>query len=98
MTASEWDLEVKRWNCWHGVEMAVEITVYDVPENVRDRLAEKAAERSQSLEEYLLRELERIATAPSVERLMDEIRRRKEAGGASIPTSEILAARDADRR
>lgn len=46
--------------------MTVEITVDDVPESVRDRLAEKAAERSQSLDEYLLQELTRIAATPSV--------------------------------
>lgn len=46
--------------------MAVVITVYDISENVRDRLAEKAAERSQSREEYLRQELERIAVTPSV--------------------------------
>lgn len=77
--------------------MAVDITVDDVPESVRDRLAEKAADRSQSLEEYLRQELERLAAAPSVASLVEEIRRRKEAAGTSIPTSEILAARDADR-
>lgn len=38
--------------------MTSEITVYDVPESVRDRLAENAADRSQSLEEYLRAELE----------------------------------------
>ncbi|WP_420446366.1 FitA-like ribbon-helix-helix domain-containing protein [Candidatus Poriferisodalis sp.] len=47
--------------------MAVEITIYDVPEDVRDRLAEKAADRSQSLEEYLRQELKRLATTPPVE-------------------------------
>ena len=82
---------------WHGVAMGVEITVYDVPENVRDRLTEKAADRSQSLEEYLRQELERIAATPSVASLVEEIRHRKEASGTSIPTSEILGARDDDR-
>ncbi|WP_423917338.1 FitA-like ribbon-helix-helix domain-containing protein [Candidatus Poriferisodalis sp.] len=77
--------------------MAVEITVYDVSENVRDRLAENAADRSQSLDDYLRQELERLAMTPSVKSLVEEVRRRKEASGASVSTSEILAARDADR-
>ena len=77
--------------------MDVDITIDDVPENVRDRLVENAASRSQSLEEYLRQELERIAATPSVASLVEEIRRREEASGTSISTSEILAARDDDR-
>lgn len=65
---------------WHGgVAMDVEITVYDVPESVRDRLVEHAASRSQSLEEYLRQELERMAATPSVASLVEEIRHREEA-------------------
>lgn len=68
--------------------MAVDITVDDVPESVRDRLAEKAADRSQSLDEYLLVELQRIAARPSVASLVEEVRRRRESASTSDPTSD----------
>lgn len=76
--------------------MAVDITVDDVPESVRDRLAEKAADRSQSLDDYLLEELQRIAARPSVASLADEIRRRRESAGTSDPTSPSTSESDAD--
>lgn len=83
---------------WHGDAMPVDITVYDIPESIRDRLAENAADRSQSLEEYLRAELERLAAKPSVESWLAETRSRVEAAGNRVSASEILDARDADRR
>ncbi|MDE0135137.1 MAG: hypothetical protein OXH86_01835 [Acidimicrobiaceae bacterium] len=78
--------------------MAVQITIRNVPDDVRDELAAKAAERRQSMQEYLRGELERLAATPSVATLLEEIRRRKEAAGTQVSTDEILAARDADRK
>ena len=78
--------------------MAVQITIRNVPDDVRDELAAKAAERRQSMQEYLRGELERLAATPSVATLLAEIRRRKEAAGTRVTTEEILAARDADRK
>ena len=78
--------------------MAVQITIRNVPDDVRDELAAKAAEQRQSMQEYLRGELERLAATPSVSTLLEEIRRRKEAAGTRVSTAEILAARDADRK
>ncbi len=78
--------------------MPVQITIRDVPDDVRNELASRAALRGQSMQEYLRGELERIASRPSVDALMAEIRRRKAASGTRITPSEILRARDADRR
>jgi hypothetical protein len=78
--------------------MAVQMTIRDVPEQVRDRLAVLAAQRSQSVQKFLLGELERIASRPSNAELMEAIRRRKEATGTHITAAMILEARDADRR
>ena len=78
--------------------MPVQITIRDVPEDVRDELASRAALRRQSMQEFLRGELERIASRPSVEVWLEEVRRRKEAAGTHVPTSVILQARDADRR
>ncbi len=77
--------------------MTVQITIRGVPEEVRDALATKAALKRQSMQEFLSGELERIAAKPSVDTLLQEVRRRKEAAGTRISSTEILAARDADR-
>ena len=78
--------------------MTVQITIRNVPEEVRDELAARAALKRQSMQEYLLSELERLAGLPSIETVLDEVRRRVDASGTSIPSSVILEARDSDRR
>ena len=78
--------------------MAVQITIRGVPEEVRDELAARAALKHQSMQEYLRGELERIAARPSLETVLEEVRRRKEASDSNVTTAQILEARDADRR
>ena len=78
--------------------MPVQITIRDVPEDVRNELASRAALRGQSMQEFLRGELERLASRPSADALMAEVRRRVEASGTRVTASEILRARDADRR
>ena len=78
--------------------MPVQITIRNVPEGVRDELAARAALKRQSMQEYLLSELERLAGLPSIETVLDEVRRRVEASGTSIPSSVILEARHSDRK
>jgi plasmid stability protein len=41
--------------------MAVQITIRDVPEQVRDELAARAALKGQSMQEFLRAELARLA-------------------------------------
>ncbi len=45
--------------------MPVEITLRDIPENVRDELAARAAQAGCSLEEYLVTQLVELASQPS---------------------------------
>ena len=78
--------------------MAVQITIRDVPEEVRDELAARAALKRQSMQEYLREELERLAGLPSIETVLEEVRRRKEASTSDVTAAQILEARDADRR
>ncbi len=78
--------------------MPVQITIRNVPEEVRDELAARAALKRQSMQEYLLGELERLSGLPSIETVMNEVRRRVDASGTVIPASVILEARDADRK
>ena len=77
--------------------MAVKITIRNVPEEVRDKLALRAARNRQSMQEYLLSELEQLASQPTVGEWLREVRALKDVEGVHIPRSAILAARDADR-
>lgn len=45
--------------------MSVTITVRNVPDDVRDELAARAARSGRSLQEFLSAELRRLATTPS---------------------------------
>lgn len=78
--------------------MGVQITIRDVPEEVRDQLAARAALERKSMQEYLRGELERITRRPSVDAWLRSVRERKEASGARIEASRIVSARDADRK
>ncbi len=76
----------------------VQITIRNVPEEVRDELAVRAALQRQSMQEYLLSELERIASKPSLGVLLERVRQRKELSKTHVPAKDILEARDADRK
>ena len=77
--------------------MAVQITIRGVPEAVRDELAARAASKGQSMEEFLRLELDRIASGPSPDRWLQQVRARKEAAQTRVEPPRILHARDADR-
>jgi plasmid stability protein len=78
--------------------MALQITIRDVPERVRDELAARAASQGKSMQEYLRAELTRLAARPTVEACLDRVRRRKSAARTRLSPDRILTARDADRR
>ena len=78
--------------------MSVQITIRGVDETVRDELAVRAAQRRQSMQEFLRGELERIASRPSVESWLEGVRRRKEAAATHLLATAILEARDVDRK
>ncbi len=74
------------------------ITVRNVPEDARDRLAARAALSGRSLQEYLRMELIDLASRPSPDEVRERIRSRKRATGAEVHIETLLALRDADRR
>ena len=77
--------------------MAVQITVRNLPTEVRDELASRAARNGQSMQEYLRQELERLAARPTVQDVSERIGQRKAKSKTVLTPSDILAARDADR-
>ena len=86
------------WHCLHTDGTMVQITIRNVSEEVRDELALRAALQRQSMQEYLLGELERIASKPSPSTLLERVRQRKAQSKTRISTEDILEARDADRK
>jgi antitoxin FitA len=76
----------------------VAITIRNVPEDVRDELAARAARSGRSLQEFLLHELVGLAAYPSAEDVIARARARVHSTGTQLGVEEILAARDADRR
>jgi plasmid stability protein len=76
----------------------VAITVRDIPDEVRDELAGRAARAGKSLQEYLRGLLVSTASRPTAEDVIVRARARVNATGVRVPAEAILAARDADRR
>ena len=69
-----------------------------MPDDVRDELAARAARAVRSLQEHLRRELIEMVRRPSADALLTRIRTRKQATGSRLPSTAILAEREADRR
>ena len=78
--------------------MSVQITIRNVPTEVRDELAARAALKRQSMQEFLREHLEQLVSRPSISTVLERARRRVEASGTVITAEQILEARDADRR
>ena len=78
--------------------MPVAITVRDVPDEVRDELAARAAREGMSLQEYLRGMLNNSVARPAVSDVIARARARVDATSASVDAQSILVARDADRR
>lgn len=75
----------------------VAVTIRNVPDDVRDELAARAARSGRSLQEYLVGQLVELASRPDLDAVIDGARARVRAAGSSATTAQILAARDADR-
>lgn len=78
--------------------MSVAITVRNVPDDVRDELAARAARAGQSLQEYLRTMYLDVTSRPSNDDVLARARARVHASGTSIEASTILADLEADRR
>ena len=72
--------------------MPVQITIRNVPDEVRDVFATRAARKRQSMQAYLLTELERIASKPTNEEVLDGARARLELTGTRISSETIVNA------
>jgi plasmid stability protein len=83
---------------WHFDSMGIHITIRDVPEPVRNELAARAARQGKSMQEYLRAELERLASRPTIDAWVEQVRKRKGASTSKLSPQAILKHRNADRR
>jgi antitoxin FitA len=74
------------------------ITIRHVPDDVRNELAARAARDGESLQEYLLGEVRRLASQPTLADLLADVADRKRRSHRVIDRQAILADLDADRR
>ena len=68
------------------------IQVRDVPEEVRDELARKAALVGKSLQSYLLGELTKLSERPSMAEIVARNQARATAAGSTVTMSDAVAA------
>ncbi len=73
------------------------ITVRNVPPEVRDELAARAARAGKSLQEHLRGELIQLASKPTVAEVLDRARARRANLSSHLTAEQILESRDADR-
>jgi plasmid stability protein len=76
----------------------VAVTIRDVPTEVRDELAARAARQGQSLQEYLRSLLVNVADKPTVGEVLSRARARVTATGVRLDPAATVRAKDADRR
>ena len=76
--------------------MTVAITIRNVPEEVRSKLAARAAGSGRSLQEFLLAELTAAAHALTVDDLVEKVR--PLTATRTLAVEDILSAVHADRR
>ncbi len=77
--------------------MPLAVTIRNVPDEVRNELASRAALKGWSLQQFLLHELVELSHRQDRHLLITRLRDNTD-GHPSLSIDEILAARDADRR
>ena len=70
----------------------------DLPDDVRNELAARAARRGRSLEQYLRDMLTEDASVPDPDDWITQVRAHAVAGGASLRIEDVLADKEADRK
>ena len=72
--------------------MTVKITIRNIPEKVRDELAARAEIRHQSMQSYLLSELELIAAKPRNEFVYERVTERLEQVESRVDSDKIVSS------
>ncbi len=83
-------------HCCYNASMPVAITIRNVPDQVRNELASRAALKGWSLQEFLLSELVELSKRPDRQALLAHIERRLD--GTVLTAAQLAALSDAERR
>ena len=76
--------------------MPVAITIRNVPDQVRNELASRAAAHGWSLQEFLLQQLVELSKRPDRLALLAQIERRFD--GTTLSAGQLIDASDTERR
>lgn len=74
------------------------MTIRHIPDEWRAELAARAARERQSLQEFMLHQIESIVAHPPLDLVVERARQRVRASNSSVTIEDILGSRDADRR
>jgi hypothetical protein len=74
------------------------MTIRHIPDEWRAELAARAARERQSLQEFMLQQIESIVAHPPLDLVVERARQRVRASDSSVTIEDILESRDADRR
>jgi len=75
--------------------MAKMIQIRNVPEDLHRILKVRAAQAGMTLSDYLLGEVRQVAARPTLQELVERLRRRKPVRGGESPAVAIRRHRDA---
>lgn len=78
--------------------MARSITIRDVPDEIVDELSARASRSGRSLQEYLKAHLAAFVERPDPQDWAQRVRARIEVTGVNLPSQQILAELEAERR
>jgi hypothetical protein len=73
------------------------VLVRDLPSSVHATLQKRAERRGQSLQQYLAAELERLAERPSVDEVLDRIKKRRGGRVGLTQAAEDISAERSQR-
>ena len=77
--------------------MAVMVQIRHVPDEIHRKLKMRAAERGMALSDFLLREVSEVANRPTLDEVVERMRRRPKATGRIDSASLVRAEREARR-
>ena len=80
--------------CNYVIHMPKMIQIRNVPEALHRKLKARAAEAGLSLSDYLLREMRKTAQRPTMEELLERLKRLPPVEVSESPADILRAARD----
>ena len=83
-----------RGTCNHEMHMSTMVQIHNVPEPLHRELKSRAALAGMSLSDYLLNELRRVVSQPTLAELRERMNRRSAVDPALPPSKAVRAERD----